>query len=181
MKGFNSGLEELEKEIARIEAEGVEDITWESENQKTESLVTASLPGKKVHEGKQDTEVADKGGWTDIRDIPVEKSSLRPLSRISGDPLAKKGEGRDANIITWDALDTPSLTGYRVYRRELGKGDGDWILICEIDAITKYLDTTIYPDISYEYKITALKGKKEFKCLLSVHIKHVKLAGTIKG
>ena len=38
----------------------------------------------------------------------------------------------------------------------------------EIDPKSKYLDTSIAPDITYEYKITPLNGKKQQNLVIQI-------------
>lgn len=60
--------------------------------------------------------------------------------------------------VKWDASSEPTINGYNLYRREVGKGKPGKINNSRIQA-TEYVDESTLALRNYEYRLTAVNSK----------------------
>lgn len=75
------------------------------------------------------------------------------LSKITG--LNFKQEGMDVHV-NWTAAKEPNIDGYYVFRQ---KGNYEYERVAILDKLaTKYIDTDIFPDTEYKYRVRSYHG-----------------------
>ena len=60
--------------------------------------------------------------------------------------------------VTWDASSQPTITGYNLYRREVGSGSPKRLNSTRIES-TQYTDGHTAAPREYEYRVTAVNSK----------------------
>jgi len=73
--------------------------------------------------------------------------------------------------VSWDPSSQPNVTGYNVYRREVGQGNPNRINGSRVRE-TRYIDETAQIEREYEYRVTAVSSKGKESRYTAVSIRN---------
>jgi fibronectin type 3 domain-containing protein len=82
--------------------------------------------------------------------------------------------------VSWDSSSQPDVTGYNIYRREVGHGGPQRVNGSRIQA-THYIDQGVVVDKAYEYRVTAVNSKGKESRFTAVIIKTGAVIGDGRG
>jgi len=108
-------------------------------------------------------------GCTDNINGPIttDEQPVLPPTNVSA-PALSDGHVR----VKWDASSEPTITGYNLYRREVGHGSPKRLNATRI-LTTLYVDQDTAVQRQYEYRVTAVNSKgKESRFVAVVILTH---------
>ena len=82
--------------------------------------------------------------------------------------------------ITWNPSSQPDISGYNLYRREVGNGNSNKLNGSRIHA-TDYVDNTTRVASEYEYRVTAVNTRGRESRYTSVVVETPDVGGDRKG
>jgi len=82
--------------------------------------------------------------------------------------------------ITWNPSSQPDISGYNLYRREVGNGNSNKLNGSRIHA-TDYVDNTTRVASEYEYRVTAVNTRGRESRFTSVVVETPDVGGDRKG